>query len=174
MANLASLGAHPDLANPESPVAHHLPPAARLPTIGVHPRGTNHPHRTIIGPMVVGGTHMIVAAAAVALVESRASLADLEVESLASRAAAPEVERVESLADLDPTAVLVKMDPRGVAGGQNLARAAAAAAATALVESRASRAAEAVVNLARDPRAREARDLPLQAVVAVMTESGYG
>ena len=116
------------------------------------------------------------AAAAVALVESRASLVDLEVESLASRAAAPEVERVESLADLDPTAVLVKMDPRGVAGGQNLARAAAAAAAAAaaLVESRASRAAEAVVNLARDPRAREARDLPLQAVVAVMTESGYG
>ena len=123
--------------------------------------------------MVVGGTHMIVAAAAVALVESRASLADLEVESLASRAEAPEVERVESRADLDPTAVLVKMDPRGVAGGQNLARAAAAAAA-ALVESLASRAAEAVVNLARDPRAREARDLPLQAVVAVMTESGYG
>jgi len=122
--------------------------------------------------MVVGGTHMIVAAAAVALVESRASLADLEVESLASRAEAPEVERVESRADLDPTAVLVKMDPRGVAGGQNLARAAAAVAA--LVESLASRAEAVVESLARAPRAREARDLPLQAVVAVMTESGYG
>lgn len=122
--------------------------------------------------MVVGGTHMIAAAAAVALVESRASLADLEVESLASRAEAPEVERVESRADLDPTAVLVKMDPRGVAGGQNLARAAAAVAA--LVESLASRAEAVVESLARAPRAREARDLPLQAVVAVMTESGYG